>query len=268
MTTLEPRPTAPTAAVSPPPTPSVVGTTPVAQVFPEFGAGGYTRLDGTVEFYFRVGSLLRPTDVVVDLGAGRGKFLEDPVPARRELQRLRPRCAELIGLDVDPAVRENPALTRAEVYDPAGAFPLADASVDMIVSNWTFEHVANPEVLAAEVDRVLRPGGWLCARTPRKWGVVGMSARLVPNGLHHAFLHRLQPAKQERDTFPVAYELNSREALRRWFPEHRFDHHVYATSAEPAYVGGSTLAMRALLGVNKVLPSAAGATLMIFLRKR
>ncbi|GLZ51823.1 methyltransferase domain-containing protein [Actinomycetospora sp. NBRC 106378] len=266
MTTLEQRPVPTPESAAPPP---VVGNeAPLAHVFPEYGAGGFTRLDGTVEFYFRVNALMRPTDVVVDLGAGRGKFLEDPVPARRELQRLWPRCGELIGLDVDAAVTENPALTRAEVYDPDGAFPLADSSVDMIVSNWTFEHVANPGVLAAEIHRVLRPGGWLCARTPRKWGVVGMSARLVPNVLHHRALARLQPAKQERDTFPVAYELNSREAIRRWFPERGFDHHVYAMSAEPSYVGGSTLAMRTLLGVNKVLPSAAGATLMVFLQKR
>ena len=45
---------------------------PKATLFPESYAGGFSRVDGTVQFYMRVRALLRPDDTVLDLGAGRG----------------------------------------------------------------------------------------------------------------------------------------------------------------------------------------------------
>jgi SAM-dependent methyltransferase len=246
----------------------VAGSDTAAAVFPEAGAGGYSRMDGSVEFWARVNAVLPPDAVVVDLGAGRGKFLEDPAGFRRWLHDLKPRCARMIGLDVDPAVRHNTALHESHVINPSGRFPLADASVDVLVSDWTFEHVTDPAHTAAEIDRVLRPGGWLCARTPRKWGAVGIPTMLVPNRLHTAVLRRLQPGKRSRDTFPTAYRLNSHAALRRWFPVERFAHHVYAYDAEPSYVGSSPTAMRAGLAMQRLLPARAASTLMIFIRKR
>lgn len=236
-------------------------------VFPEVAAGGYTRLDGSVEFWSRVNAVLPPDATVVDLGAGRGSFLEDPSAFRRSLHDLGPRCARLIGLDVDPAVRSNPALHEAHVIEPDGPFPLPTGSVDLLVSDWTFEHVANPAHTAAEIDRVLVPGGWLCARTPRKWGAIGIPTRLVPNALHTTVLHRLQPAKAEVDTFPTAYRLNSRRALRRWFPTTRYAHCVYEFDAEPGYVGRSPAALRTGLLLQRIVPSRAASTLMIFIRK-
>jgi SAM-dependent methyltransferase len=247
---------------------TVTGSDTAATVFPEWGAGGYSRMDGTVEFWGRVNAVLPPDPVVVDLGAGRGMFLEDPSRFRRGLHDIGPRCARLIGLDVDPVVRDNPAVHESHVIDPAGRFPLEDASVDVLVSDWTFEHVTDPAHTAAEIDRVLRPGGWLCARTPRKWGAIGLPTMLVPNQLHTAVLRRLQPGKRSVDTFPTAYRMNSHAALRRWFPTERFAHHVYAHDSEPAYVGNSAAAMRAGLAMQRLLPAGAAAILLIFIHKR
>lgn len=49
----------------------------VERLFPEVSAGGFTRMDGTVEFYTRVNALLRPDMTVLDFGAGRGAGLVD-----------------------------------------------------------------------------------------------------------------------------------------------------------------------------------------------
>ncbi len=62
------------------------------RVYPEVAAGGFTRVDGTVEFYTRVNSLLRPDIVVADYGAGRTRFMEDEsAPLRRDLCNLQAR---------------------------------------------------------------------------------------------------------------------------------------------------------------------------------
>lgn len=243
--------------------------TPAAAVYPEVGAGGFSRVDSTVEFWGRVNALL-PEDgsaVVLELGAGRGRFLEEAVPYRRHLQHLALRCRRVIGLDVDPAVLANPAMHERHVISPDGLFPLPDESVDLVVSDWTFEHVTDPAATTSEIARVLKPGGWVCARTPRKWGEIGVAARLVPNRLHTRVLRLLQPRKAEQDTFPTAYRLNSRAALRRWFPSDRFAHHAYELEPQPAYVGNSVLAMRTGLALQRLLPARAGMLLMVFLRK-
>ncbi len=139
--------------------------------FLEVAAGGYSRRDGTVEFFGRVNALLTPGSVVVDLGAGRGRgALDDAVDYRRQLCVLRGKCQRAIGVDIDPAVRDNPGLDEAHVIALDAPLPFADDSVDLVVSDMTFEHIDRPEHTVAELTRVLRPGGWICARTPNRWG--------------------------------------------------------------------------------------------------
>ena len=47
----------------------------------------------------------------------------------------------------------------------------------------------DPESVAAEIDRVLRPEGWICARTPNRNGYIAWGARLR----HIAHLHAKAP---------------------------------------------------------------------------
>jgi len=202
---------------------------------PEVGAGGFTRIDGTVEFYGRVNALLRPNMTVVDLGAGRGQFLEDACTYRRNLQYLKGKVHKVIGIDVDLAVAENAAIDEYFVVAPGAPLPLEDRSIDLIVSDWVLEHVDNPISFSAEILRVLKPGGWFCARTPNKWGMVGIAARFIPNNRHVGFLRRLQPHRQEKDVFPVRYRLNTRSDVRRFFPAPLWYNYTYCWNAEPTY---------------------------------
>lgn len=237
------------------------------RTLPELGAGGFSRLDGAVEFYQRVRALVGPDDVVLDLGAGRGCFVEDPVEHRRELRRLRGRVGALVGVDVDPVVTTNPTLDRAHVIGPDGFLPLPDASVDAVVADFVLEHVRYPARTAAELTRVLRVGGWICARTPNRWGSIALPARLVPDRLHCRVLARVQPGKQERDTFPTAYRMNTAADLRRWFPETSFRHCSYTHDSEPAYVGRSVLAWSAFRAVAAITPPPLRSMWMVFIQR-
>jgi SAM-dependent methyltransferase len=46
------------------------------------------------------------------------------------------------------------------------SLPLADASVDLVVAEHVVEHVLDPFRMAAEIERVLRPGGLALIRMP------------------------------------------------------------------------------------------------------
>lgn len=236
--------------------------------FPEIAAGGFTRVDGTIAFYSRINALVSDSSIVVDFGAGRGKFVDDLITYRRELRWLKGRVQRIIGLDIDDIILENPALDESHVIFEGRALPLADESVDLIVSDFTFEHVKDPHWLAEELSRILKIGGWICARTPNKWGYIAVLARLVPNKLHGAVLHVVQPQKKRIDTFPTFYRLNTRQDLRNFFPAQRFEHIVFEHDAEPAYVANSILGWRLTLLLSRISPRRARTMLFIFLRKK
>lgn len=241
----------------------------LAACFPEVRAGGYTAVDGTVEFYGRVHALLRPEMTVLDFGAGRGGGVsEDTCHYRRRLRMIRGQVAKVVACDVDEAVLSNPGVDEAVVIVPDAPLPFPDASFDLIVSDFVFEHIADPKMVSEELRRVLKPGGWLCARTPNRYGLVSLATRLLPNRLHALLLRRVQPDRDEVDVFPTVFRLNSQRALTRWFPPDVFDHCSYRYEPEPSYFFGRRWLLVLLLFINRLLPALMKTNFFIFLRRR
>jgi ubiquinone/menaquinone biosynthesis C-methylase UbiE len=105
---------------------------------------------------------IRPGHRVLEIGCGTGNLLL--TVARREPG------AELTGIDPDPdalrrARRKARRAGRTIRLDRAfaGALPLADGSVDRVLSSFMLHHLDDDEKARAmrEVRRVLRPGGEL-----------------------------------------------------------------------------------------------------------
>ena len=241
----------------------------LSHFFPEVAAGGFSRVDGTIAFYQRVNALVTPSSVVIDFGAGRGgSHLDDPSAYQRKLSNFKGRVSKVVGLDVDDAVMTNPSLDEAMILDHQGRAPLPAASADVILSDFTFEHFADPENSVSEIDRLLKPGGWICARTPNRFGYIALANRLIPDSMGKAVLRQVQPDRKEKDVFPAFYRLNTRRALLKYFPSSRFEHYVYGWDAEPAYHANRRSIYRALLALQYVTPAALKTTLMIFIRKK
>jgi len=120
---------------------------------------------GALESFAGVGcpfaaGLIRPGDVVLDVGAGSGT---DALIAAR----LAGPHGRVLALDLTPEMidklRRNVALVGAgnvEVIEGnAEAIPLPDASVDVVTSNGVLNLVPDKPSAFAEIHRVLRPGG-------------------------------------------------------------------------------------------------------------
>jgi SAM-dependent methyltransferase len=88
---------------------------------------------------------------IVDLGCGPGFYTRAFRAIGAEVIPVDNSEAEL-GLSGDP-----PA---GAVIADAAALPLEDASVDGAFFSNALEHLPQPERVIAEIDRVLRPGGW------------------------------------------------------------------------------------------------------------
>jgi len=236
---------------------------------PEWRAGGYARDNGGVAFYSRVNALLRPDMVVIDLGAGRGEtFHTGEFGFFQGLAKLQGKVKRVIGVDVDDAIMDHPHLDERHVVGVNDPFPVADGAVDMVVADWVFEHVDNPQTLARELERVVKPGGWVCARTPNKWGYVGTGARMLPNRFHTGLLKTLWPGRQAVDVFPTRYRLNSVAALNRQFASARWDNFSYRSNPTPKYVGHSAMLFWLVDLVQTALPGGMKTDLIVMLRRR
>src|SRR5437899_10948237 len=240
----------------------------VSIFYPENGAGGFSRCDGTVQFYQRVRALLRPDYVVLDFGAGRGAaYYQDSSLYRKSLRNLRGEGRRVIGVDVDPVVSSNPLIDEGVVIDPASPLPFPNDTFDLIVSDSTFEHVSDAKRVASELDRVLKVGGWICARTPNRNGYVALINRIVPAGFGKRLVSRAQPNRTSEDIFPAPYHMNTFGILNVLFPVDRYDHMSFAFDSEPRYHFNRRTIFLLLLVLHSLTPSRLRNTLMTFLHK-
>ncbi|MCC6494484.1 MAG: class I SAM-dependent methyltransferase [Pirellulales bacterium] len=236
-------------------------------VYPEIAFGGFSRVDGTVQFYARIQALLPESGVVLDVGCGRGRASEDPCEYRRRLCDLRAPGRRVIGIDVDSRGVENPLVDDFRKIDDVDHWPVADASVDVAVANSVVEHVARPKQFFAEAWRVLKPGGLLCFRTYNKWGYVGVCARLTPNRYHSKVTSFAQTDREEHDVFPTVYRCNTPRAVRRALVAQGFESCVYTLEAEPSYLSFSSVLYRLGSRLHRMIPPGLRWTILAFARK-
>ncbi len=186
------------------------------------------QIDGTSLFGHLVRDVVSPASVVVDLGCGKGK----PKTDVRASGRL------VIGCDIDDTVGEN-SFVNVRVRGDAHSLPFRDQSVDVIVADFLFEHLADPRAVAREAFRVLRRGGAVAFRTPNLFHYVALISVATPHWFHELVanrvrgLHRSQP----NEIFETHYRMNTRRAVTRIFTQSGFVvDRLIMVEREPSYL--------------------------------
>jgi len=210
--------------------------------YPESRFGGFTDCDGTVAFYSRVRALVPAEGTVLDVGCGPGNHSEDAVEFRRHLRDFRCNAREVIGIDVDSLGQSNPTIDRFVLVEEGSAWPLEANSVDLAVADCMLEHVRDPDHFLGECARLIRPGGYLCIRTPYIFSYFGLASLLIPSSARGAVIRRVQTNRKAEDVYPAYYHCNTTRKLRRALSAHGFDACVYGYEAEPSYLSFSSLA--------------------------
>ena len=106
--------------------------------------------------YFK--RFIRPEDVVLDLGAGYGEFINNVSCGRKYAMDLNPDVAEKVAPEVGVLLQ-----------DCAEPWPLPDGSLDVVFTSNFFEHLPDKRSLArtlGEANRCLKKGGRLIAMGP------------------------------------------------------------------------------------------------------
>jgi SAM-dependent methyltransferase len=128
---------------------------------------------------------------LLDLGCGPGFYTA----------ALRERGAEVIPVDNDLAeIAAAGTPPEGAIVADAGDLPIEDSTVDGVFCSNMLEHTPTPERVIAEVERVLRPGGW---------GYISWTNWLSPWGGHsispyHYLGPRLGPRVHDRLHGPAA----------------------------------------------------------------
>jgi SAM-dependent methyltransferase len=122
-----------------------------------FWAEGRRHLDALLAV---VNAQLKAGEVVLDIGCGVGRLT----------RVLAERAAHVHAIDVSAEMLEqarelNAHLTNVTWHHGDGTtlHPVADDSIDAVVSHVVFQHIPDPEITLGyvrEMGRVLRPGGW------------------------------------------------------------------------------------------------------------
>lgn len=235
--------------------------------YPESEFGGFTRVNGTIAFHGRVKSLVTPEMTVLDVGCGRGavvdRMKENPW---EQVRVLKGHCKQVIGIDVSDAGFENPLIDEFRKIE-GDRWPVETASIDLLVSDAVLEHVPDPSRFFAECSRVVKPGGYLCIRTPNRWSYVSLIASIVPNRYHGKVVEMVQPGRTAKDVFPTYYRANTIRSIRRLLRAHHFEGCVYRHIAEPSHLGFARWACAAGVYLHRGLPPPIWPVLFVFARR-
>lgn len=215
--------------------------------------GGYSENDGTIDFYSRINCLINNDSKVLDYGAGRGYWAEDKSVFRKQTRNLKGKVKIVYACDIDKAVYLNKNVD--EILDMVDEKVKAqNESIDIIIADFVLEHIENPRAFFKEIDRLLKPGGWFCARTPHKYNLISIFARLIKNKFHSSFLKYVQPNRNEIDVFPTYYRLNTLKKLKKVFKNYNDKSFIYRT--EPSYYFGkkSIFYLQKFIGVFLIGP--------------
>ena len=204
--------------------------------------------DGTLQFYNWVRAIPAAQNArVLNLGASASTDVE---------RRMRGRFATLVGVDIDPAVKENGDLDEAYVTDGVN-LPFSNATFDLVYSDWTLEHVSDPRGLVNDVFRVLRPGGAFMFRTPNVYHYVPLVGRLTPHSFHVLVAQHVRSSVVP-EPWRTFYRVNTPRKARRLLSAAGFgDIEINGIEPEPSYLAFHGLAFLAGIGYERILNSAS-----------
>lgn len=176
-------------------------------------AFGYFTPDEYYEALCR--KLICQDSVWADVGCGRDVF-----PNNRPLaQMLADTCEVLVGVDPDETIHENP-FVHERVQSGIEEFH-SHRTFDVITLRMVAEHIEDPDAVLRAFKRLTASDGKVVVYTVNRLSPVSLMSWLVPFLLHHPLKSWLWKT-EEKDTFPVRYRMNTRNALKRRFEAHGF----------------------------------------------
>ncbi|MDO8648255.1 MAG: methyltransferase domain-containing protein [Candidatus Peregrinibacteria bacterium] len=189
-----------------------------------------------------IGRYVTPQTALLDIGCGHTEFLREVFE----------RTPHTYGLDPDARALEHNTVLRNLVCGSAEAIPFPDAMFDLVTLAWVLEHLEDPQRVFAEIHRVLKPGGRVIFLTPNTWNYNVWIIRAIPNAFHDFLTTRLY-GRQEHDTFPTRYRVNSIRTIEKLLTPIGLVREELHLNGDPTYVSFGKPLFHLACGVEKLL---------------
>ncbi len=179
---------------------------------------------------------------LLDIGCGHGDFLKS----------IHDKTKFSYGIDPDKRAIEKNNFIKHKFVGFADNMPFEDNFFDVAVLTWVLEHIENPEASFKEIYRVLKPGGVVIFLTPNVYNYVVWLIRLIPDFLHDP-LNRKLFNRQENDTYPKYYRINSKRAINNYLTKIGFKEDKFILNGDPTYISFNDILFKISVFIEKIL---------------
>jgi ubiquinone/menaquinone biosynthesis C-methylase UbiE len=158
----------------------------------------------TNEYRARLAELVEPGMKILHAGCGWDK--------NQISGQFKNNCT-VIGIDLDPRVE---TLFHSEFYLASlDSVPLPANTFDVIISEYVFEHLSDPDAALAEFKRLLKPSGTIVILTPNAYSYKTLAARMTPQSFHVLMGRHRYGRGHEADMYPTLFRCNVENKFRK-----------------------------------------------------
>lgn len=181
------------------------------------------------------------------------------------------RAGNVYGLDYDfPSLLKHRTITK-KIQGTIDELPFKNDFFDAATANMVVEHLDNPRIQFAEVNRTLKPGGIFIFHTPNETGYFSMLRKIVPESLVKK-MAKILDGRDCDDVFEVHYQANTRKKIERLAAETNFTvEKIKYVSSDAVTALIPPLAVAELLWIKALMAQRLGrfrTNLIVILRKK
>ena len=227
--------------------------------------GKFSVNDGTIDFYLRVRYLINKKKIILDLGAGAGDWFnnKDNNKIRKSIQFLKDDVKKFYAADIENSIFKNKT-SHKNLLIKNNIIPLKSNSIDIIICDWVFEHIKNPNLFFKEINRVLKRGGTICSRTPHKYNYFSIISNILEGTISKEFLlKKSQPGRKKY--FKSYYRMNTKKKINSLFKN--YSKNIFIYNPDPAYYFNSKCFYFFFKFIHLIFPKFFSGILICFLRK-
>lgn len=151
----------------------------------------------------------------LDVGGGSAIFPNNP----KLSQLLADQCEKLVAVDPSSNVNDNPYAH--EKHQCMIEDFKTEEKFDIATFRMVAEHIENPDEVLKKLKNILTDDGCIIIYTINKYSPIPIITYLTPFSWHFK-IKKFFWGGEEKDTFPVAYKMNSRKELKKLLSEHGF----------------------------------------------